>query len=249
VKILPVASATPHDLRSGRGSHTEWVVRRLRLSITNGELPAGEPLRANELARHWGMSPTPVREAFQRLAADGFLVYSSHRGVRVAPISPAELEELVDLRMVVEPRALRLSVEQADDAWRHGVESTGALLQAAYRARPFDVSDYEAAHHDFHAALVANAGPTWWPRISMLLRDHTARYRAMDVRPRDLATVMAEHEQLRVTCLAGETEAAVAQLEAHIAASKAVVHAAMQRRVRRAARPRAGSERARPAGS
>jgi DNA-binding GntR family transcriptional regulator len=131
VKILPVASATPHDLRSGRGSHTEWVARRLRLSITNGELPAGEPLRANDLARHWGMSPTPVREA----------------------------------------------------------------------------------------------------------------------RPRDLATVMAEHEQLRVTCLAGETEAAVAQLEAPIAASKAVVHAAMQRRVRRAARPRAGSERARPAGS
>jgi GntR family carbon starvation induced transcriptional regulator len=234
-----VDSGALDDVRTGPASNTEWVVRRVRVAITDGELSPGEPLRANELARRWGMSPTPVREAFQRLAADGFLVYSTHRGVRVAPISPDELEELIDLRMLVEPTALRRSLERADDAWRSEVEGAGAVLRAAYRARPFDRSDYEAAHHDFHAALVANAGPTWWPRISTLLRDQTARYRAVDVRPRDLTLVMAEHERLVELSLAGDIEAAVGQLQAHIEASRDQVRQSLARRAGAAAAARA----------
>jgi len=232
VKITGVRPGAQDGVRGGPSSNTEWVVRRLRLAITDGELSPGEPLRANELARRWGMSPTPIREAFQRLAADGFLVYNTHRGVRVAPISPDELEELIDLRLLVEPLALRRSLERADEGWRAEVEAAGAVLRSAYRARPFDRTDYEAAHHDFHAALVARAGPTWWPRISTLLRDQTARYRAVDVRPRDLTAVMAEHERLVELCLADDTDAAVAQLHQHIEASRDQVRRSLAQRAR-----------------
>jgi DNA-binding GntR family transcriptional regulator len=205
-------------------------VRRLRTAITSGEIPPNEPLRANALAERWGISATPIREAFQRLAADGFLVYSSHRGVRVAPMSADELDELIDLRLVVEPLALRRSLERADDAWRSEVQLAWEVLHAAYEATPFDRASYEAVHHDFHAQLSANAGPTWWPRISLLLRDQAARYRAVDVEHRDLELVMAEHDSITHSCLNGDTESAVTTLERHIAATKQALHARLRER-------------------
>jgi GntR family carbon starvation induced transcriptional regulator len=214
----------------GRFSHTEWAVRRLRTAITSGEIEPNAPLRANELAERWGISATPIREAFQRLAADGFLVYSSHRGVRVAPMSAEELDELVDLRAAVEPLALRRSLERADDRWRDELRLAWDLLRAAYEQRPFDRASYEVCHGDFHAQLSAGAGPTWWPRISVLLRDQAARYRAVDVEHRELELVMAEHDSMAEACLAGDIDSAVATLQRHIAASKQALQAHLRNR-------------------
>lgn len=204
-------------------SHAEWAVRRLRAAITNGEVQANEPLRAPELAKLWGISATPIREAFQRLAADGFVIHSAHRGVRVAPISMEELEELEDLRLSVEPLALARSLARADADWSIELEAALHALREAADALPFDRSEYESIHHDFHATLVACAGPTWWPRIATMLRDQTARYRSLQIQDRPLSEVMSEHENLVAACLRRDADAAVSLLREHIMRSREAV--------------------------
>jgi GntR family carbon starvation induced transcriptional regulator len=209
-------------------SHTEWAVRRLRTAITNGEVQSNEPLRAPELAQLWGISATPIREAFQRLAADGFVIHSAHRGVRVAPISIEELEELDDLRLAVEPLALARSLARADAEWSVELEAALHALRVAADTQPFDRSEYESIHREFHATLVSRAGPTWWPRIATMLRDQTARYRSLHIQDRPIPEVMSEHENLVAACLRRDADAAVAQLREHIMRSReAVLHRVM----------------------
>jgi GntR family transcriptional regulator, carbon starvation induced regulator len=202
---------------NGRESHTEWAVRRLRVAITEGELGPDNRLRANQLAEEWGVSPTPIREAFQRLTADGFLVYSAHRGVRVAPTSVEELKELSDLRILVEPLALRRSLESGDVSWPEDIQRALENLRDAYEARPFSFPVYEEAHHDFHSALISRSGPTWWPRIGGILLDQAARYRSLEgIEQRDFAKLMREHELIVASCVDGDVDTAVKRLERHI---------------------------------
>src|SRR5271156_5337510 len=99
-------------------TRSDWVYKRLKHAIVSGELPPGERLVAADLARRWALSPTPLREAFQRLEGLGLVELSSQRGARVASTSLAEVEEIYELRLLLEPWALRQSLEHSDDAQR-----------------------------------------------------------------------------------------------------------------------------------
>jgi DNA-binding GntR family transcriptional regulator len=207
----------------GPVSRTEWVVQRLREAIMSGTLPADQPLRAKDIADRWQVSETPVREAFQRLAADGFLVHLSHRGVRVAPISAAELAELYDLRVVLEPMALARSVQRGDDAWIALVEERYAEMTAARLRDPFERVTYENAHRAWHYALVSAAGQSWWPRTVRNLRDQCERYWVLSLEPRDLAEITREHAAIHKASVERRAEDASRLLTEHIAASEATV--------------------------
>ena len=67
-------------------SKTEFAADRLREAIINGELKPGERLTTPSLAERLGVSQTPLREAFQRLATEGLVERIDQRGARVAPI-------------------------------------------------------------------------------------------------------------------------------------------------------------------
>ena len=66
-------------------TRAEWVDTQLRRAILSGEFAPGEKLRAEHLADRWGVSPTPLRETFMRLAGEGFVIIEPQRGARVAP--------------------------------------------------------------------------------------------------------------------------------------------------------------------
>ena len=80
---LPTADAPP--------TLAEWVDARLRSAILSGELVAGQKLRSEHLAAQWGVSPTPLREAFQRLAGEGMVAIEPQRGARVAAIDAGDV--------------------------------------------------------------------------------------------------------------------------------------------------------------
>ena len=64
-------------------TRSDWVYERLKHAIVSGELTPGARLVAAELAQRWALSPTPLREAFQRLEGVGLVELSSQRGARV----------------------------------------------------------------------------------------------------------------------------------------------------------------------
>jgi len=85
---MPLTPARVRELWEAHVSYvskTDLVAALIRDRVTTGELTAGEQLRQRDLARRFGVSQTPVREAMRRLESEGLLVCDTHRGFTVAP--------------------------------------------------------------------------------------------------------------------------------------------------------------------
>jgi DNA-binding GntR family transcriptional regulator len=102
---IPGLSAVPHV--SSRGSLADLVYSALRDAIAGGTLAPGSHLREHPLARHFGVSTTPVREALRRLERDGLVSVHLHRGAVVTAFNPREIVSLYEIREVLECRAVR----------------------------------------------------------------------------------------------------------------------------------------------
>lgn len=192
-------------------------MQRLSEGVLRGEFSPGQKLKAQDLAGAWGISPTPVREALQRMATMGLVEAVPNRGMRVAPIVAEEMREVYGLRLLLEPFALRLSLENRDQAWEDEVCSSFAALEHQLTTAAADLVAFERVHADFHNALLSRADSTWLMRIIETLGVHSVRYRLLSLGPRGgAAEVMEEHRGLYVACVNGDIDAAVQALFAHI---------------------------------
>src|SRR3954469_10349370 len=142
----------PHA--EGRIRHrtmAEFALEQLREAIILGELPAGTPLRLDELARSLGMSISPIREAVRQLEALGLAKHVPHPGAKGVPIDVDELRDLFTVRLVLESEAVRrAAVRFADE----DASLASAQLAASDLARESDdVREALAAHTEFHFAI------------------------------------------------------------------------------------------------
>ena len=94
----------------------EYALEQLREAIILGELPAGTPLRLDELARSLGMSISPIREAVRQLEALGLAKHVPHQGARVLDFDIDELRDLFEVRLALESLAVRRAAERFTDA-------------------------------------------------------------------------------------------------------------------------------------
>lgn len=195
----------------------EWIDRKLRSAILSGELAPGERLVVAALADRWQVSPTPLREAFQRLAAAGLVELTSQRGARVTAVSAKEMHEIYELRELLEPLALERSLSRADDSWRQLVGDTYERLIAALRTEDIDLLELEEHHRAFHRALLSGCDSDWLLRMIDWLSEHSVRYRLLSLVPRGgHDEVVGEHERLRDACLDGDSTAAISHLRRHL---------------------------------
>lgn len=137
----------------GSRSMPDAVAEALREGILTGLLPAGRQLKQDHLARRFGISRAPVREALQVLAGEGLLTVSRHRGVIVAPADPADLTEIAELRGLLEGHVLRLSGPRLTPA---DLEEAAALLDVAEGTAAEPALQAEL-HWRFHRALLRRA--------------------------------------------------------------------------------------------
>ncbi|MBI3304593.1 MAG: GntR family transcriptional regulator [Deltaproteobacteria bacterium] len=216
-------------------TRSDWVYERLKQAIVSGELPPGTRLVATDLAQRWAVSPTPLREAFQRLEGLGLVELCSQRGARVASVSVAEAEEIYELRLVLDPWALRRSLERSDAVHR-------AEIAAAYQRLVDAISHHPSSedrtllevHRAFHAVLLAQCPSAWLRRLTSLLADHSLRYQLLGASyAQGVSDSMVEHERLREAALAGDVEQAVRLLTAHLQGSLHTVQAALEGRQER----------------
>ncbi|SDN97525.1 DNA-binding transcriptional regulator, GntR family [Klenkia soli] len=166
----------------------------LRRQVLTGELPAGHPLREEELAAVTGASRHTVRAALARLADERLLVAEPYRGVRVTTFADADVVALQQLRGALEGEAVRLLCEAYGTSWPAAVLAPARNAVAALAALPGD--DWPAvaaAHAAVHSALVAAAAS---PRIAeAYARLHSeVLLLLVHVRPAyDVALLAAEH--------------------------------------------------------
>ncbi len=131
---------------------SDEVARRLRREIFSGRYEGGETLKQLHVAERFGVSAVPVREAFQRLVAEGFLIPHRNRGVVVARLGKADIVDIAELRVLLEPQAMRLSAPQLTAA---DLADAATILKAADKTR--DGVDRSERHWAFHRLLYSRA--------------------------------------------------------------------------------------------
>jgi DNA-binding GntR family transcriptional regulator len=204
-------------------TRSDWALRRLRAAILTGEFAPGTKLRAEELAERWQVSPTPLREAFQRLGGARLVEVSPQRGVRVAEFTLEDAADLYALRLRLEPAALRQSLRRSDDDHRRAIADALDRLEGAR-----SLEEGTEAHLAFHAELLSRCPSPWTRRIIDVLAEHAQRYLLLGAqRFRGGRGAAAEHAALRDAALAGDVERAVALLEEHLRGTLDSVRAAL----------------------
>jgi len=193
-------------------TRSDWVEDRLRQAILRGELEPGQRLHANDLAARWAVSATPLREAFQRLAGDGLVEVLPQRGARVSRLSADDVSGIYELRLLLEPVALRQSLEAADDDHRAEIRSAFAAFRSSRT-----VDDATEAHGALHAVLLSRCPSPWMLRFTTQLADASRLFQVTSVTtgPKHRHPVK-EHKAIVDAALAGDIAGCVTLHEQHL---------------------------------
>lgn len=204
----------------------EAVAQSLRALILDGTLGIGSQLRQEDLARRFGVSRIPVREALGRLQAEGLVEHFADRGSVVAGRSVDDLLETLDIRIALETRAMRLAMPNL----------TARDIKAAREImRRYDEAEsprqWTDLNLEFHLALYR---PCARPRLVRMIED-LVRGISIHLRQHISHTVgrrnpQAEHKDLLKACVAGDVELAVRLTEQHIEHTKAALASAAKGR-------------------
>ncbi len=219
-------------------SLSEEAYAVLRRAIMDGDPPPLARLSPADLSKRFELGTTPIREALSRLAAEHMVVALPQRGFRVAPLSAAELSDLLNLRLGFERDAVLLSMQARHPRWRLGVE---AALEALLRTKPpapgqrsADFAEWSRAHDTFHEALMAGTELPWLRRFHRLTLDQIERYRAAMLRrhaepgapspnPRFISLLgHADHAAIAEAVLRGDRMQADTLLDRHMREAGAV---------------------------
>ncbi|GHH73718.1 transcriptional regulator [Streptomyces sulfonofaciens] len=192
-------------------SRTQFVLEGIKHRILTGLLSPGQALVESELAAQFGVSKTPVREALKTLAGTGLVVMSQYKGVTVRRVDADMAREVYDVRLLLEPEALRRTV------------CRGASLEAAREALESadgagDTAERSLANRAFHRALYTPCGNPLLARMLDEVRDQAALVSAVAwaAQP-SWDREAAEHREILRLALAGDAQGAAGALHCHIA--------------------------------
>lgn len=208
-----------HGGASGEANTTlaNSLALKIRDEVLRGSLRPGAKLRLEDLRRQFGVSLSPLREALANLAAQGFVVGEDQRGYRVAGVSGEDLGEVTQLRSHCEGLALRESIVRGGDEWEERLVAIFHRLSKLEQTAGSDVDEWERAHRNFHAALIAACGMPLLLRFCSVLHDLNDRYRRLFLQTNPLdRDVWREHKEIVEAALARDPDKAEALLKQHI---------------------------------
>ncbi len=192
----------------------EAVLATLRSDIATGVLAPGEQVVQDDLARRYGVSRVPIREALRILEAEGLLEYHPHRGYFVTELSVKDLVEVYRIRELLEAEALTMVVDQiADD----DIADLDGLLAEVERATAAgDVTAITNANRTFHFAMLEACGMPRLIRLIRLLWDATDAYRSVYfMEAANLDRINTEHREMMTALRARDAGRLVAVQAEH----------------------------------
>ena len=194
------------------------VYHELLEDILEGKLKPGHKLRLQALKDDYKVGNSPLREALNRLSANGMVVREENKGFRVSPASIEELQELVTTRCWLEEIAVRESIKNADDAYDERIVLAFHRLS---KITPnddgsWDSPEQENRHREFHQALLSAGSSNILLGYCAELHEQTLRYRklAAVVKYREGAEG-SEQKAIHDAVLERDADKAVELLKAH----------------------------------
>jgi DNA-binding GntR family transcriptional regulator len=214
------ADTTPARDNGSISTRASSVYDRLQKDILTGKLKPGHKLRLKDLIEEYETGNSPLREALNRLSANGMVVREENRGFRVPPASVDELMEITRTRCWLEETALRESIKNGNSEWEERIVLAFHWLARAARstdeAAKTTSPEWEEHHREFHLALISACD-------SSILIDFCAELHQRSFRYRNLAEVveyrdrheLEEHDELQQAVLSRDADKAVEILKKH----------------------------------
>ena len=191
----------------------EAAVEQLREAIIRGVYQPGQRLKQQVIARSLGCSPVPVREALHRLAAEGFIVIDPQRGARVADFNSRDLEEIYEVRMMLEGRAAQRAAERMTP---ETAKRLRAILDKMDVAGISPV-DWVRLNWEFHDSLYAAADQEFLRRTISNLRRNMEPYLRLDIAQVGNYTAgRRDHRAILQACVRGDGKSASRLTIAHL---------------------------------
>ncbi|TEA80292.1 GntR family transcriptional regulator [Allopusillimonas ginsengisoli] len=190
------------------------VLQRIRLEIVSGKTRPGEILTVPTLAKAWGSSTTPVREALLELSNQGLLEPLRNRGFRVCIPTAEDLKNLFAIRVQLEGYAIT-SVDNISENAVAELRLHAQEIADAVTAR--DTFKYLAADRAFHYTLISLAGNERLTKMIMNLRDNMRLYGIESPAGMERqALSVDEHFQLVDVIISGDKQRALSLMKTHI---------------------------------
>lgn len=214
MQLIESTMAIEHKTR------TQLVAEAIREKILTGEFKSGSPLRQAALAEELNVSRIPVREALLQLEAEGLVNFEAHKGASVTEVSASQVDEIFDLRALLEAELLRHSLDKlsAED-----LQDAEALLEELETAMAAGDTQAATGHLNsaFHAKLYSRAERPQTRELVEQFSKNSERYVRMHILlAGGLNTAPEEHRELLKLCRAKRVDAACDYLIRHITGAK-----------------------------
>lgn len=194
---------------------------RIKHDIIFGALEPGAKLKLESLRKRYAASVSTLRETLNRLASEGFVDAAEQRGFFVRPVSPEDLTEIAELRILLECSALETSVLSGDADWEGNLVAAHHKLSLLERRMlAGDTSEKELWKRydwEFHQALIQACNSKNLLALHGTIFDKYLRYQMLVLTYRGEAAVQ-EHRKMFEAALARDVQGAKAELEHHIRA-------------------------------
>ncbi len=206
------------NLTEGRGA-AEYAYGEVRRQIITGERAGGDWLREGDLATELGVSRTPVREALQRLTAEGLARHEPNRGVRVERWTSADLDEIFSLRSILEPwGSARAASSGAADLDR--LDGLALEMDRCAARQPPDIDEITRLNNEFHRLVLEAAGHARLVHLVTAVVDVPLVWRTFShYTPDALQRSLAHHHELVDALRAGDPDWAESVMRSHVRAA------------------------------
>lgn len=171
-----MATVTLPNGEIGIPSLPDIAYETLRESILNSEYEAGKPLRQEEIAQSLGVSRVPVREALKRLEVEGLVIQRPRRGYVVASLDIDEIEDIFDIRTMLEEQAGKHATLRRTEQDIKEVEALLHAMDGMKTSTPAEVQAFAERNREFHNRLFEASGRTQLCRMMIVLRNSVERY-------------------------------------------------------------------------
>lgn len=193
----------------------DQVYQILRNEICSGKYPPGSWLQETELTEHLGVSRSPVRESLRRLVADGLLVEIPNKGVFVKEFTQRDIEEIFDMRVMLESYAIRKSRSRMTSA---RLEKLVDLLEKLERTHASgDLAAYTRTDEALHNRIVELSENSLVISTYDRVRSMNQQFRVLSLTSHQrFDDSLEEHRKLVHLLAVGDVEAACAVNTHHL---------------------------------
>ncbi|SMX51071.1 GntR family transcriptional regulator [Actibacterium lipolyticum] len=201
---------------SGNQSASARTLDSLRRRIISLELPPETVLSRSELAREYKISQTPLRDALQKLEAEGLVDIYPQSKTLVTRIDSGQIHEAHFLRLAVEVEVVRILAKTADDATIARLRTIVAM-QEALAENPDEMGAFQDLDEVFHQAMMSAAGQAGLHGLIRAQSGHLNRVRRLDMPDNQkIRRILDGHKRIIAALEAHDPDEAVAAIREHL---------------------------------